>query len=234
MNLEKAKSNEGLVEEVIGFALSEIESKYGTGKGDGSQPLKYHNIGHTSGVMKAAVGIGKLALENGRINNSDIPLIRIAAAYHDLVQGLGPGVNESESARIASDIMTATGYFDEKEIEKVREMILSTRVDYENDGSMRQAAKEDDYLGMVIADADLSHLGSNREVYLTQVLNLIGELQGNSLTMDAYIAFMKKQVMFMSKHRYHTEEASRLYSEVETNKDTTELILEKLSQASSQ
>lgn len=194
---------EGVVTQLINYAFSEVERKYGKGVGDGETPKSYHNLLHTKEVLTAAQQIAKKALEAGKIGVADIPLIEIAASFHDIEQDLGSGNNERESARIAAEEMRKIGLKDE-DVQKVKRMILATTVFFEN-GVMKQSAT-DDYLTQVLADADLSNLGQEPQFYWERAQNLLRE-----------VGFIGEQASFLENHRFYTEEAKRLFPHKKEN-----------------
>jgi len=207
-------------EKLINYALSEIEKKYGTGEGDGQSPRRYHNKKHTQDVIDASVKIAQLALKKGKIKPSDIPLIQIAASFHDIEQDLGSGLNEQESARKAEEQMRKEGFSDE-EIEKVREMIMATRVSYD-EGTMRQFATEC-YLTQIITDADLSSLGKPYALYWDRARRLLEETKGtNNPSEEDITVFMQGQIAFLQNHRFYTEEARVLFPHKKDNIRTTQ------------
>ena len=216
-----------VVKGLISYALSEVERKYGTGKDDGENPKKYHNRPHSEVVLGAARMIARLSLEAGKIAASDIPLVEIAASYHDIQQDLGSGLNEKESARIAAEEMRKTGSFKEEDIQKVKRMILATNVSFEN-GSLRQSAT-DEYPTQIIADADLAHLGQEPSIYWETAKNVLKELKGTDTpSREDEIAFTKGNLTLLENHRFYTEEATRLFPHRQQNIEFTQEHLKSL------
>ena len=210
-----------VVKGLISYALSEVERKYGTGKDDGENPKKYHNRPHSEVVLGAARMIARLSLEAGKIAASDIPLVEIAASYHDIQQDLDSGLNEKESARIAAEEMRKTGSFKEEDIQKVTEMILATRIRFE-DSIIRQFTTEE-YLTQIIADADLSHLGQEPSIYWETAKNVLKELKGTDTpSREDEIAFTKGNLTLLKNHRFYTEEAGRLFPHKQQNIEFTQ------------
>jgi len=216
--MEKADISEErkIVDGIVGAALSKVEEKYGTGKGDGILPKKYHNRPHSEEVLDAARKIAERFLKEGKISEKDIPLVEIAASFHDIEQDLGAGQNEIESARLAEEAMREAGIFSEEDIVKVRDMILVTIVSFEG-GVMRQSAVEE-YLTRIIADADLSSLGKSFEQYWERALALLQEIQGTDIpSKEAETAFTERQVGLLTNHRFYTEEAEVLFPNQKEN-----------------
>lgn len=207
---DKDRSPEVVVEELRKFARSEVLRKYGTGSGNGESPKEYHNLLHTDGVYSAAKKIEELAVENGRISQTDIPLVEIAAAFHDIEQDLGGGVNEEKSASIAEEQMRKAGIYSEEDITKVVGMILGTKVYFE-DGILKQSATND-YLSKIVCDADLSSLGDEQDVYVSTSTGLLYEITKTHEPTDEQIqGHMKNQMNLLSNHQFYTDEATIIY-----------------------
>lgn len=99
MEIFDSPKKEIIVNGLINHALSEVEKKYGTGEGDGRIPKSYHNKVHTQEIVDASEKIAQLALAAGKIQTSDVPLIKIAASFHDIEQDLGAGLNEKKKRK---------------------------------------------------------------------------------------------------------------------------------------
>ncbi|SRR5258708_26028754 len=201
---------EGIINDLIEHALSEVERKYGKGEGDGKIPKSYHNRVHTQDVVNASEQIARLSLETSKINDSDIPLIKIAASFHDIEQDLGSGLNEEESSRLAEEEMRKTGLFEEGDILKVKMMILGTKVNFKG-GVMKQSATED-YLTQIVADADLSSLGREPHIFWGKAIGLLKEIKNTDTpSREDEIAFAIGEISFLENHQFHTEEANKLF-----------------------
>ncbi|MDO8621520.1 MAG: hypothetical protein Q7R31_04560 [Candidatus Levybacteria bacterium] len=212
---------EVVVNGLIEHALSEVERRYGKGEGDGKTPKNYHNRVHTQDVIDAAEQIAQLALEAGKIRASDIPLIKIAAGFHDIEQDLGSGLNEEESARLVEKEMKKAGLFGEGDIQRVKTMILGTKVNFK-DGIMEQSPTED-YLAQIVADADLSVLGQESNVFWRRAMGLLKEMKKtNSPSKEDEIAFAKGETLFLKNHRFYTQEANRLFPHKQENMEFTQ------------
>lgn len=204
------------IEQLIEFALSEVKRKYGTGEGDGENPKYYHNYVHGADAVNAAKKIARLAFENGKISEEDVDLGAIAAAFHDIEQELGSGLNEEASAKIAEEKMREASIFSQEIIEKVKEMILATKVYFE-DGVMRQSASED-FFTKIMADADLSALGDAPEIYWDRAVRLLKEIKNSDhLTKEDLADFAKSQGKFLSDRAYYTEEAAQAFPHLKDN-----------------
>lgn len=139
------------------FALTDILRRYGNDSKGGEIWLPYHNADHSRQVHDVAVSLAKTLVDQGRISPDDVPLVRIAAIFHDFEQLQGSGENERQSAAAAEAAMrTQDGVFSEMDILKVREMILGTTFDQEKKA---QSADGSNLLVSIIADADLAAAG---------------------------------------------------------------------------
>ena len=216
MEIVDSPKKEVVVNELINHALSEVERKYGKGEGDGGIPKSYHNRIHTQDVVDASENIAQLALTAGKIQTSDIPLIKIAASFHDIEQDLGGGLNEKESARLAEEEMRKTGIFGDDDIRKVKEMIMATIVFFEN-GVMKQSATQD-YLTQVITDADLANLGKKPDAFWEKAKRLLKEMKKtDNLSREDELAFAKTEIPFLEHHKFYTPEADILFSHKQEN-----------------
>jgi len=209
-------AKEAAVKGLIEHALSEVERKYGRGEGDGKTPRSYHNRIHTQDVVSASQQIAELSLGAGKIGDSDIPLIKIAASFHDIEQDLGGGLNEEKSAMLAEEEMKKAGLFGEEDIQRVKSMILATGVHFEG-GVMEQSATQD-YITQIITDADLSGLGQEPIAFWERAMRVLREIKKTDTpSREDEIAFAKEEIPFLENHRFYTEEANRLFPHKQEN-----------------
>lgn len=148
--------------------------------------LKYHNAGHTKYVMEQAESIAK----NEKVNGRDLLLVKIAALYHDTGFFIHREDHEKLGCEIASQDLQGS-LLNQEEIKKVCGMISATRV----------PQKPTTILEMIVADADLEYLGTDKFDELSN--NLYLEL----LHLNPCLSpreWDKIQVEFISKHRYKT------------------------------
>src|SRR3990167_4339691 len=204
------------IQSLVDYAIAEVDRKYNS---DGPTHLYYHSTRHTKYVLEAIRSIGELAVENMRISSTDIGLLEIAAAFHDIEQGLGSRANENASARCAANMMAGTGRFKEGEIDLVWAMILSTKVSFDK-GILKQLvlSQQYGYPTHIMADADLATLGALMVIYWDAAERLLFEL---SRTLEPNIeqrrAFLKNQIRLLEDHRFLTEEAASLYGNQRMN-----------------
>src|SRR3954467_14486990 len=94
---------------LVDIATQGIASRYGTNTRRGKAWLPYHNADHSIEVHDVAYALAQQLSRSGRIDANDVPLVRIAAAFHDWVQTAGSGDNERLSAKAAIDAMARHG-----------------------------------------------------------------------------------------------------------------------------
>lgn len=205
-----------VTKDLISFSLHEVEKKYGKGQKNGLIPLDYHNLLHSQDVLRAVEQLTAMSSNNGKISQEDGDLVKIAAASHDIEQGLGSGRNEVESARIIGDMMKKSQVYTKEDIAKVKKMILATTVYFKN-GAKRQSATED-YLTQIIADADLASLGQESNLYWEKAESLLREMnKTDTPAPEDKLAFMKSQLRFLENHTFYTDEAKLLFPHKQEN-----------------
>jgi len=196
---------------LVDRGLAIMREKYGTGVGDGETPLPYHNAVHVEDVLWAVRLMCDLAIKKGKMSPEEKILALIAAAYHDVEQRQSSWVNEEMSAQEAAAAMAAEKVFSAEEIEKVRSMILATKVFFDQEGVMRQMIT-DDYLSQMMADADLSTLGASADLCWNRTIRILKELKNAvSLSEDDIREFAAEQALFIQSHPFHTPEARLLF-----------------------
>ena len=147
-----------------------IERRYGSAK---TAPLSgvwlpYHGVSHTREAHEAAFQTAQLLVSAGRLDPAYVPLVRIAAAYHDHEQDRVPGANECASADAATAAMTDARFardFSERDREFVRAAIMATVIQFDDRGRLRQSVNMSGdpariLTEMIMADADLVSLGT--------------------------------------------------------------------------
>lgn len=204
-------------EDISAKAFKTVDERFGPGAEGTNSAKTYHDVIHTMQVHEYAMLIARRLFQQDKIGKDDLPLISIAASFHDIVQGLGAGLNESESAIEATNAMQESGMFSSTDIQKVTQMILATRVRY-IDGIMQQAAGNS-ILEHIIADADLAHLGLPFEEYAERARALIIELYGPNPTSDQIREFQASSHQLLSSHNYYTLEAADLFPHQTLNAD---------------
>jgi len=207
---ERKTPRQRITEGIVGSVLKEVDQKYGP---DSEQSMAYHNRMHTENVLNAATMMGQFI----GFSPEDMDLLRIAAAYHDIVHGKGGGINEVESSVLAASTMRQAGIYTDEEIATVERIILAT-TPVIADGKMRQSAEEDDLLAAVLCDADLATFGAEPEIFWARALDYERERLGKSeLTEDEIKDFIKHQIKFMEAHNFYTAAARQLFPHKEDN-----------------
>jgi predicted metal-dependent HD superfamily phosphohydrolase len=203
-------SRDKAISHLTKLALFRINEQYGA---KGKDPKPYHGIEHTLWVMNAAYSLALLAAQNGNLPANQVELALINGAFHDVVHNDGALDNEKLSAQMAAFEMEATGVFSSEEISIVANAIPATTVISVENDRIIQAVEGRGYLGILLADADLSTFGAPLQVYWDSAQRFFAETNpGVPLRGEAFRQFAQRQVRVVSNHRYHTEEARTLYS----------------------
>ncbi len=156
--------------------------------------LTYHNWSHVSHVIKALREILS-AIDLSDKHKEDLLL---AAIWHDADYAQGAEGHELRSADLAVVALAQEGLPD-KRLERVRRLILSTRMGYE-------PQEEDEWL---IKDADLAHLGGKEYLdFYQRLYEEIKTLYEPSLTQEGW---RDRCVSFMQDATYYSKSAKKLY-----------------------
>lgn len=201
---------EQATQKIVDKMFSEVEKKYGTGNGDGEHPLKYHNLEHSRDVYNDSLAIAALAVEQGKINTSKIDALKRASSAHDCEQMLGSGLNERESCAIVAQKMKECKMFSDEEINETDDIIMATEIQI-NNGVLHQSAKADNYLGQILADADLANLGQEHEVFWRKYMNFVEEASRGEPSRELLITLYRNEINLLKNHRYYTPEAETLF-----------------------
>lgn len=185
------------VNQLITTGLQELEEKYGPHSGF-HQP--YHNATHAEEVMDAAQIIAAEAAIQDHIPSTYVPLLVLAACYHDFVHDRTDGSNESASAQEIATRMRELG-LPEQVIAVVGEAIMATRYRID-EGHIRQAVTAD-YSTLILADADLASAGRPFEQFWARSLKLKEEYGDTS----DEATFITSQLIYLQNHNFHTPEA---------------------------
>lgn len=174
----------------------------------GSNHLPYHNAEHARDVMRAVKALAAKAASAGKISAKDIPLLVLAACYHDYEHSLTDG-NEESSAESLTTKMIAAGVFNEDEITLSRSLIMATAFHRKKHRIIQ--AVTDDYRTKLIADADLASLGRPFATARNRAVKFYAEILGHQPTPEEWSKAAKDQIKFIKKHRFHTPEANELF-----------------------
>ncbi len=158
--------------------------------------FSYHSFNHSIAVYEEA---SKIA-EEEKINGAELKLLQIAALYHDTGYAKNPLIHENLSAENASKFLH-TQDTDPKDIDLVKELILSTKMD----------SVPTNHLQKIIKDADLAHLGKKSFKDSTKELKKEKEsLIGQSLNLEDWTT---NNIKFLEDHKWHTKSGKKLYNE---------------------
>ena len=155
----------------------------------------YHSFDHSVAVFEE---VSKIA-EAEKINGKELKLLQIAALYHDTGYAENPLTHEALSAENASKFLATQGT-DPQEIEFVKELILSTKIETAPTNHFQE----------IIKDADLAHLGKKSFKKSTKLLkkekeSLIGE------TLDSE-DWTEDNVKFLEDHQWYTKTGKKFYN----------------------
>lgn len=158
--------------------------------------LTYHSLEHSRyEVMKAAE---KLALLEGVTDEGDLLLLRTSVLYHDLGYLVSFADHETNSARMAAEVLPGFGYQTEQ-IEVICGLIMATKIPQSPRTRLEQ----------IIADADLDVLG--RKDFFERNFALLVELEGLGIIIPVE-QWQLNQLQFLRGHRYFTKAANDLRS----------------------
>lgn len=161
-----------------------------------SPELTYHGLWHTQhDVLPAVARMGAI---NG-LPPSDIRLLEVAAAYHDI--GFLENYEAHERAGVHIVRRTLPGYgFEEQQIQKIAAMIRATRL----------PQSPQDRLEEILVDADLDVLGRDDFFDRNELLRQELAIRGLSIP---WREWQRQQVQFLREHRYFTPVARALRNE---------------------
>ena len=161
---------------------------------DSGKILPYHNLEHTKNVVQAATELSR----HYQLNEEDQFVVQAAAWFHDLGVTNGPMEgHEGRSAELAQNWLNDKGV-DANIIDKVKKCILATK--------MPQSPTN--RLEMILADADLWHLGTDQ--FPDQQKRLKKEIEllhGNDFDPELW---RKNSIGLLTGHQYFTEYARYL------------------------
>jgi predicted metal-dependent HD superfamily phosphohydrolase len=108
--------------------------------------LYYHGTHHILDVLNAAENIA----QSENVDEVSLELLKVAVLFHDSGFIFDSADHEKISCRIAQETLPTYGY-DSSEIEKICGMIMATKWPHH----------PNNFLEMIICDADLDYLGRN-------------------------------------------------------------------------
>jgi len=151
--------------------------------------LYYHNIDHTYDVLESALRIAT----HQQLDLAQIPLLRIAALFHDSGFTSTYKNHEQKGCELARQVLPAYG-FTEEQLVAICGMIMATKIP--------QSPQND--IEKILCDADLDYLG--RDDFYE-----IGNRLFKELKQQGYIETEREwnltQKVFLENHHYHTDYA---------------------------
>ena len=157
--------------------------------------LFYHNWDHVDNVLSS---VTEIATETLDVTPDELEQLQLAAIFHDACYYENREGHEAASAAYAEQVLTNKGYSATKS-EVVKRLIMATQ----------HTHQPNDILEMILIDADLSHLKSNK--YLKNAFtNLFYEQKANrELTPNGWVT---ECIKFLNQHIYHTDYAVKNFT----------------------
>jgi class 3 adenylate cyclase/predicted metal-dependent HD superfamily phosphohydrolase len=149
--------------------------------------LTYHGYHHVQDVLKAAKTIG----DSENLSDKDWDLLNTSILLHDSGFMFGYDNHEERSCDLADRILPDYGY-SKDELDIIKGMIRATKIPQQPNTLME----------MIIADADLEYLGTDRFDDVSETL--FKEWNNKDLMQDRDL-WNKTQVKFISAHHYFTD-----------------------------
>lgn len=166
--------------------------------------ISYHGFHHVLAVLKSC----NEHIDRLKINEKDAHLLRIAALLHDVGILSSYENHETQGIKFVTKELPKWGY-GSKDIDKITEMIKSTKLPQEPKNLLEQ----------ILCDADLDYLGKNKfyEIGAT----LYKEFMAYNVVKNEE-EWDRLQIKFLERHTYHTDFARR-YRQPEKQKRIYEI-----------
>lgn len=184
----------------------------------------YHNRDHGQQVGAAAYQLAYALHDTNRVPFDTVHLARLAGWWHDAAQGPG---HEARSADLAAQAMRQHG-LDAHAITTVQVMIRATQVLRVDGHRLIQAADPDNPEQAILADADLSSLGSRDGVWRSLLLGIEQQHHAGQLATwygevipdrDTMLSYLDFQVGLFRAHRYLLPDTQRHFPHQHANSD---------------
>lgn len=154
----------------------------------------FHNIEHVRQVVQAT---GHLAGVAG-LEERERTILTLAAWFHDLGYADGAHGHEDRGADIAQEVMGNAG-IPQDIIDEVKSCILATRM----------PQQPTTHLQKLMADADLSHLGTDEYwIFISKLRQELKEVHGKVMDEKEWLRF---EINFMEQHEYFSQEGLIMY-----------------------
>lgn len=180
-----AVNTEPLVTETVDTLVSNLDPT-----------LYYHSPAHTKDVLRQTLELA----EADALDNRDVLLLAIAAAFHDAGFLKQRPKNEPIGAKMAVEAMAKSGRFSQGECDLVEQMILDTQLVMEGPAQIANCR-----LSPWLLDADLANLG--RDDFWDQTTLLAKELN-----IDLQHMLPMTQAL-MQRHDWQSPAGQRLFGE---------------------
>ena len=180
-----AVNTEPLVTETVDTLVSNLDPT-----------LYYHSPAHTKDVLRQTLELA----EADALDNRDVLLLAIAAAFHDAGFLKQRPKNEPIGAKMAVEAMGKSGRFSQGECDLVEQMILDTQLVMEGPAQIANCR-----LSPWLLDADLANLG--RDDFWDQTTLLAKELN-----IDLQNMLPMTQAL-MQRHDWQSPAGQRLFGE---------------------
>ena len=180
-----AVNTEPLVTETVDTLVSNLDPT-----------LYYHSPAHTKDVLRQTLELA----EADALDNRDVLLLAIAAAFHDAGFLKQRPKNEPIGAKMAVEAMAKSGRFSQGECDLVEQMILDTQLVMEGPAQIANCR-----LSPWLLDADLANLG--RDDFWDQTTLLARELN-----IDLQNMLPMTQAL-MQRHDWQSPAGQRLFGE---------------------
>ncbi len=168
-------------------------------KRDLPNDLYYHNYDHTLDVIEEVLCYAK----GDNLNDREIELLVVAAAYHDAGFLSQRRDNEDLGAKMAEEAMSIAGGYSVEEVDLVKTMILDTKMQVAEGGFKQIPTTR---LSGYLLDADVSNLG--RKDFFDK-----GKLVLKELNLPSAEMFLEHSLNLLEAHQWHTGPANRLREE---------------------
>jgi HD superfamily phosphodiesterase len=154
----------------------------------------YHNTEHTLMVYRSTIELANLTT----LSEGDKEALYLSALFHDVGFIQGADKHEERSAQMAEEWLTIKNY-DPLQKEKVKRLILSTKMSVSPKGTMEA----------ILNDADLSHLASKDYLRISENLrNEKEERIGQKLSKSEWL---KININFFKEHQFASSEGQKVF-----------------------
>ena len=168
-----------------------------TAKPSPEEVRRFLENGHVLATYRDVEKLGNLA----GISQDNINLLKIAALYHEIALPEGRDGHEQRSAATAEEDLKKFG-FPQRDTETVKDIILGTGGHIEDEVYVTEPTEN--LLVLIMRDVDMANSGKKN------YLEIIEDLRREWNVGDKK-AWIETQIVFLSKLKFHTKEASDLW-----------------------